>query len=55
MFGKKLAKDLFCIFRIPNKLDIKLYFLINAIDTTMILIISKARLSSKLVSRFDKK
>lgn len=55
MFGKKLAKDFFCIFTMSNELDIKVYFLINTINTVMIIIIHKTRLSPKLVLKFDKK
>lgn len=51
---KKLAEDLLHMSITPNKQDIKVNFLINAIDIAITLIISKAKLFSKLISRFDK-
>lgn len=51
---KKLAKDPPYTFTMPNKLDIKVHSLINTINIAIILTISKARLSLKSVSRFDK-
>lgn len=53
--AKKLAKDSSCTFITPNKLDIKIHSLINTINIAITLAIFKTRLSSKLVSRFDKK
>lgn len=43
----ELIKDFSCTFTIPNKLYIKIYFLIN--------IFLKAKLSLKSISRFGKK
>lgn len=51
---EELAKDLLCTFITPNELHIKVYSLISAIDTTMILAIPKTRLSPKSVPEFDK-
>lgn len=55
IFVKELAKNVFCISIIPNKLNIKIYFLINIIDIAKIFAIFKVKLSLKLVLRFDKK
>lgn len=54
MLAKKLVKYFPCIFKTLNKLDIKIHFLINAIDRIMTLAIYKAKLSPKYISRFDK-
>lgn len=51
---KKLIKDLFYISIIPNKLNTKVYSLINAINIAMTLVIFKARLSLKSELIFDK-
>ena len=53
MLVEELAKNPPCISTTPNELDIKVYFLINAIDIAMTLIIPKAKLSPKSVPRFD--
>ena len=50
---EELTKDLSCTSITPNELDIKVYFLINAIDIAIILAISKARLCPKSVPGFD--
>lgn len=52
---KKLAKNLLYIFIMLNQLNIKFYSLISAINTTMTLTISKAKLFPKLIPGFDKK
>lgn len=54
ILAEELAKDFPCISIIPNKLNIKIYSLINIIDIAMIFVIFKAKLSSKSVLRFDK-
>lgn len=53
-FIKKLAKDLPCTSITPNKLNIKVYFLISTINMVITLAILKANLFPKLVLRFDK-
>ena len=50
---EELAKDLPSSSTTPNELDIKVHFLINAIDMAMTLVIPKARLSPKSVPGFD--
>ena len=50
---EELAKDLPCTSTTPNKLDIKVHSLINAIDITMTFAIHKARLLPKSVPGFD--
>ena len=50
---EELAKDLPRTSTTPNELDIKVHFLINAINIAMTLAIPKARLSSKSVPGFD--
>lgn len=52
---KKLANDLPCTSIMRNKLEIKVHFLINAINIAMSLAISKTRFSPKSVLKFDKK
>lgn len=54
MLIQDLAKNFFCISMISNKLYIKIYFVISAIDTIMTFVIFKAKLSLKLVLKFDK-
>ncbi len=39
----------------PNKLDAQVYFLIGEIEIAIALVIPKARLSPKSVSKFDEK
>lgn len=55
IFLKELAKNFPCISITSNKLNIKVYFLINFTDIAMIFAISKIKLSSKSVLKFDKK
>lgn len=52
--AEELTKDLSCTSTTASKLDIKIYSLINVIDIAMTFAIPKARLSPKLVPRFDK-
>lgn len=55
MLRKVLAKDLSSTSIIPNKLDIKIHFLINVNDIIIALAIFKIRLFLKLVLGFNKK
>lgn len=53
MLIQDLAKNFSCISTISNKLYIKIYFVISAIDITMTFIIFKAKLSLKSILKFD--
>lgn len=53
MLIQDLAKNFFCISTILNKLYIKIYFVISAIDITITFVIFKAKLSLKSVLKFD--
>lgn len=55
MLTENLAKDFASTSTLRNKLDIRVYFLINVIDIAMTLAILKARLSPKSIPKFDEK